>query len=274
MGTGSRRTDGQGGGRGPAHHLVPRVRSLVVDSREWRHLKALAGLLTPLEENMFPPTSGRAPQLYLRPRETAHIPFKYQSFSLGRARTQVGIRDPTESSQPALFRDQQPNPCPQLICLGFGVQTSASGVGLRCQAGRGGVHECVGRWGSRQDGVRVKAEFGSRRRCSPMSSRPRAPFALGCTGQWVPCRWHGGTPLSQAVLVSLSLQSPGTPTTKKDENAGSPVPSPTPCDTSRQAQVSVGSTSRVPAPGHVSGHPMGPRSLWGLGPGGAVLGVA
>lgn len=96
-GTGSRWTDGQGGVRGPAHHFLPRVPSVVVDSREWRHLKAAAGLHTPLEENMFPLTSGRAPQLYLRPRETAHIPFKYQSFSLGRVRTQVGVRDPTES---------------------------------------------------------------------------------------------------------------------------------------------------------------------------------
>uniref|UniRef100_H0WUW3 Nephrocystin 4 n=1 Tax=Otolemur garnettii TaxID=30611 RepID=H0WUW3_OTOGA len=57
--------------------------SVVVDSREWRHLKDAAGLHTPVEEDMFHVRSGMAPQLFLRPRETAHIPFKFQSFSMG-----------------------------------------------------------------------------------------------------------------------------------------------------------------------------------------------
>lgn len=40
---------------------------------------------------MFHVQGNLAPQLYLRPRETAHIPFKYQSFSVGQlAGTQVG----------------------------------------------------------------------------------------------------------------------------------------------------------------------------------------
>ncbi|XP_054576798.1 nephrocystin-4 [Eptesicus fuscus] len=56
--------------------------SLIVDSREWRHLKAAAGLHTPVEEDMFRLRGGLAPQLFLRPRETAHIPFKYQTFSV------------------------------------------------------------------------------------------------------------------------------------------------------------------------------------------------
>ncbi|KAM9688875.1 nephrocystin-4 [Trichechus inunguis] len=58
--------------------------SVILDSREWRHFKDAAGLLTPVEEDMFHLRGGGlAPQLYLRPKETAHIPFKYQTFSLG-----------------------------------------------------------------------------------------------------------------------------------------------------------------------------------------------
>lgn len=57
--------------------------SLILDSREWRFFKDAAGLHTPLEEDMFHLRGDLAPQLYLRPRETAHVPFKYQSFSTG-----------------------------------------------------------------------------------------------------------------------------------------------------------------------------------------------
>lgn len=57
--------------------------SIVLDSQEWRYFKEATGLHTPLEEDMFHLRGSLAPQLYLRPRETAHIPFKYQSFSMG-----------------------------------------------------------------------------------------------------------------------------------------------------------------------------------------------
>ncbi|XP_062046319.1 nephrocystin-4 isoform X2 [Lepus europaeus] len=57
--------------------------SLILDSREWRFFKDSAGLHTPLEEDMFHLRGSLAPQLYLRPRETAHVPFKYQSFCVG-----------------------------------------------------------------------------------------------------------------------------------------------------------------------------------------------
>ncbi|GAB1289304.1 Nephrocystin-4 [Apodemus speciosus] len=52
--------------------------------QEWRYFKEATGLHTPLEEDMFHLRGGLAPQLYLRPRETAHIPLKFQSFSAGR----------------------------------------------------------------------------------------------------------------------------------------------------------------------------------------------
>ncbi|XP_047377869.1 nephrocystin-4 isoform X3 [Sciurus carolinensis] len=57
--------------------------SVILDSQEWRYFKDATGLHTPLEEDMFHLRGGLAPQLYLRPRETTHVPFKYQSFSAG-----------------------------------------------------------------------------------------------------------------------------------------------------------------------------------------------
>ncbi|CAH7447913.1 Nphp4 [Phodopus roborovskii] len=57
--------------------------SIILDSQEWRYFKEATGLHTPLEEDMFHLRGNLPPQLYLRPRETAHIPFKYQSFSVG-----------------------------------------------------------------------------------------------------------------------------------------------------------------------------------------------
>ncbi|MBV94667.1 Nephrocystin-4, partial [Eschrichtius robustus] len=57
--------------------------SLILDGREWRYFKELTGLHTPLEEDMFHPRGSLTPQLFLRPREMVHIPFKFQTFSAG-----------------------------------------------------------------------------------------------------------------------------------------------------------------------------------------------
>uniref|UniRef100_A0A2K6F0T2 Nephrocystin 4 n=1 Tax=Propithecus coquereli TaxID=379532 RepID=A0A2K6F0T2_PROCO len=57
--------------------------SVVVDAQEWKCFKDAAGLHTPVEEDMFHLRGSLAPQLFLRPRETAHVPFKFQSFSAG-----------------------------------------------------------------------------------------------------------------------------------------------------------------------------------------------
>ncbi|XP_005079320.1 LOW QUALITY PROTEIN: nephrocystin-4 [Mesocricetus auratus] len=57
--------------------------SIILGSQEWRYFQEATGLHTPLEEDMFHLRGSLAPQLYLRPRETAHIPFKYQNFSVG-----------------------------------------------------------------------------------------------------------------------------------------------------------------------------------------------
>ncbi|XP_072564696.1 nephrocystin-4-like, partial [Paramormyrops kingsleyae] len=57
--------------------------SVITSSREWRHFKELTKSTTPLEEDMFHLKEGtRAPQVYLRPKETLHIPLKYQTFTL------------------------------------------------------------------------------------------------------------------------------------------------------------------------------------------------
>ncbi|XP_074074723.1 nephrocystin-4 isoform X2 [Macrotis lagotis] len=54
--------------------------SVILDSREWRHFKDATKVHTPLEEDMFHLHENHTPQLYLRPKETVHIPFKYQTF--------------------------------------------------------------------------------------------------------------------------------------------------------------------------------------------------
>ncbi|KAM8927139.1 nephrocystin-4 [Pelodytes ibericus] len=54
---------------------------VIVDTQEWRHFKNLTNTLTPIEENMFHVQQNLlTPQMYLRPKETVHIPFKYQAF--------------------------------------------------------------------------------------------------------------------------------------------------------------------------------------------------
>uniref|UniRef100_A0A146WLA6 Nephrocystin-4 n=1 Tax=Fundulus heteroclitus TaxID=8078 RepID=A0A146WLA6_FUNHE len=55
--------------------------SVITDTEEWRYFKALTKTATPLEENMFHVEEGApGPRVYLRPKESVHIPLKYQSF--------------------------------------------------------------------------------------------------------------------------------------------------------------------------------------------------
>ncbi|NXE53112.1 NPHP4 protein, partial [Casuarius casuarius] len=56
--------------------------SVVVDTREWRHFKELTKTVTPVEEDMFHLHEDLRPRVYLRPKETIHIPFKFQTFSV------------------------------------------------------------------------------------------------------------------------------------------------------------------------------------------------
>ncbi|XP_075849533.1 nephrocystin-4 [Microcebus murinus] len=79
--------------------------SVVVDAQEWKYFKDAAGLHTPVEEDMFHLRGGLAPQLFLRPRETAHVPFKFQSFSAGppasvQASAELSSEKGTEAGSP------------------------------------------------------------------------------------------------------------------------------------------------------------------------------
>ncbi|XP_075803016.1 nephrocystin-4 [Microtus pennsylvanicus] len=78
--------------------------SIVLDSQEWRYFKEATGLHTPLEEDMFHLRGSLAPQLYLRPRETAHIPFKYQNFSVG------PLAPPQAPAEMSLEKDPESRP--------------------------------------------------------------------------------------------------------------------------------------------------------------------
>ncbi|XP_066296453.1 nephrocystin-4-like isoform X4 [Branchiostoma lanceolatum] len=54
--------------------------SIITDVREWRQFKQAHDLNTPLEESMFGTTSTSGlPAIFLRPRESVYVPFKYQS---------------------------------------------------------------------------------------------------------------------------------------------------------------------------------------------------
>ncbi|KAG7332583.1 hypothetical protein KOW79_004417 [Hemibagrus wyckioides] len=60
--------------------------SVIVNAEEWRYFKDMAKTCTPLEVEMFHmKEDSSTPQVYLRPRESIHIPLKYQSFVSGHA---------------------------------------------------------------------------------------------------------------------------------------------------------------------------------------------
>lgn len=55
--------------------------SVITSTEEWAYFKALTKTPTRLEENMFHTEEGDpGPKVYLRPKESVHIPLKYQSF--------------------------------------------------------------------------------------------------------------------------------------------------------------------------------------------------
>lgn len=65
------------------HFSIP-VCSVIVNAEEWRYFKDLTKTCTPLEVEMFHmKEDSLTPQVYLRPRESVHIPLKYQSFVSG-----------------------------------------------------------------------------------------------------------------------------------------------------------------------------------------------
>ncbi|XP_034065146.1 nephrocystin-4 isoform X2 [Gymnodraco acuticeps] len=62
-------------------HIDDPELSVITDTEEWGYFKALTKTPTALEENMFHLEEGApGPRVYLRPKESLHIPLKYQSF--------------------------------------------------------------------------------------------------------------------------------------------------------------------------------------------------
>ncbi|KAK2557771.1 Nephrocystin-4 [Acropora cervicornis] len=68
---------------------------VVTDTREWRHFKRKTDTRSALEENMFDDSSDSLfPKVFLRPRETVHIPFKFQSFKADQSVPEQGPSHP------------------------------------------------------------------------------------------------------------------------------------------------------------------------------------
>ncbi|XP_068699711.1 nephrocystin-4-like [Montipora foliosa] len=64
-----------------AIHCEDKELRVITDTREWRHFKRKTETRSALEENMFDASSDSSyPKVFLRPRETVHIPFKFQTF--------------------------------------------------------------------------------------------------------------------------------------------------------------------------------------------------
>ncbi|XP_053704783.1 nephrocystin-4 isoform X2 [Synchiropus splendidus] len=67
--------------------------SVLTDAEEWRYFKTLAKTPTVLEEDMFNLEDvSNGPKVYLRPKESLHIPLKYQSFLCDQA---SGLQGPS-----------------------------------------------------------------------------------------------------------------------------------------------------------------------------------
>ncbi|XP_029084570.1 nephrocystin-4 isoform X4 [Monodon monoceros] len=99
--------------------------SLILDGREWRYFKELAGLHTPLEEDMFHPRGSLAPQLFLRPQEMVHIPFKFQTFSAGpralaQASAELRLEKDTDAGSPCKSSTMPTKHAKVLFCAGNG----------------------------------------------------------------------------------------------------------------------------------------------------------
>ena len=65
---------------------------MITDTREWRHYKMMNDVLTSVEEGMFSTQSKSGfPELFLRPKESVNVPFKFLTFRADHAvHPQVG----------------------------------------------------------------------------------------------------------------------------------------------------------------------------------------
>ena len=72
--------------------------SVIDDAREWRYFKMLNDVTTPIEEQLFNTgTTCNQPQIFLRPKETVHVPFRFLTF---RADHSVPDQAPSDPYRP------------------------------------------------------------------------------------------------------------------------------------------------------------------------------
>jgi hypothetical protein len=86
--------------------------SVITDVQEWQFFKKLNNLQTPLEKSMFLDASprelesgqsGKVWNVFLKPSETVHVPFKYQSLTILRPANRGGQDEPTDTPPSDLF---------------------------------------------------------------------------------------------------------------------------------------------------------------------------
>lgn len=71
--------------------------SVISDAREWRYFKMLNDVTTPVEEQLFNSGNCDKPQIFLRPKESVHVPFRFLTF---RADHSVPDQAPSDPYRP------------------------------------------------------------------------------------------------------------------------------------------------------------------------------
>ncbi|XP_066499932.1 nephrocystin-4 isoform X2 [Hoplias malabaricus] len=84
--------------------------SVIVKTEEWRYFKDLTNTSTPMEADMFHlKDGGPVVQVYLRPKESIHVPLKYQTFLSGHALPSQDQSSLKNAKSPHFARKQQSN---------------------------------------------------------------------------------------------------------------------------------------------------------------------
>jgi len=71
--------------------------SVIHDAREWRYFKMLNGVTTPVEEQLFNAGTCDKPQIFLRPKECVHVPFRFVTFRADHSVPDQAPSDPYRS---------------------------------------------------------------------------------------------------------------------------------------------------------------------------------
>ncbi|XP_072537672.1 nephrocystin-4 isoform X2 [Salminus brasiliensis] len=84
--------------------------SVLVKAEEWRYFKDLTKTSTPMEAEMFHlKDNSSTPQVYLRPKESVHIPLKYQTFLSGHVLPSQDTGGLKSSKSPQFAHKQKSN---------------------------------------------------------------------------------------------------------------------------------------------------------------------